>query len=163
VSKEPGVERYEELLALVHNNRAVCLGPLKRDKERIEAHEKSLALYEAIATRSSRNLDARHNAGRLRLNAGTMWSDKKDYARAINEFRKAEIWMLPVAEELKGVPEYRSMLGSLYVTWSRALLALKDVRKAEELANRAVQIWTDLKYEGPLGGALGDRANCLRE
>jgi tetratricopeptide (TPR) repeat protein len=144
VSADRSNDRRLEMLALIHNNREVCLEGLDRKAEANRERAAAQELFETIARRSPANHRARFNAGRMRLNAGMALKEEGEVAKAVIEYRKAEEWMQPVRDEFRGVNEYLGMLGALYLNWARALVAAKDWPAATEMGNRALEIAHEL-------------------
>jgi serine/threonine protein kinase/tetratricopeptide (TPR) repeat protein len=154
-----GKDKQLEDLGLVHQNRAVCLAGLGQNDEALRSTHAALDTYEALARRSHRHT-ARYSAGSMRLNLGSAYLRKGKYAEAVTEFQKSEEWLKPLGEEYRNVPSYRSMLGSLYISWARLLTRTQNWTAANEMANRALKIWTELDYKAPAGSALIVLADC---
>src|SRR5262249_11918292 len=149
-----------EQLGLLRQNRAVCLYALHRDSEAQRDTQAAIDAYDEVLRQSPSRHFARYSAGQMRLNRGIVFMNHGRLSEATAEYRKSEESLKRLSEEFRNVPEYRSMLASLYVAWARALLAMRDPKGATEMAGRANKIWTELDYKRPAATALAVLADC---
>jgi serine/threonine protein kinase len=163
VAADPTDDRRQEGLARIRNYRMDSLYALYREEEADRERIAALEIHEGIARRSPALAGARRAVGNMRLNTAVRHGVHGRFTEAAAEFRKAEQWYGPLAEEYPGVENYRGGLAVIYSCWARALAMAGDWPAAAQMATRAITNRRELGRLNEAAAALTTLADCQVE
>jgi tetratricopeptide (TPR) repeat protein len=114
------------------------------EAEMLANNRRALEVYERFARRSPPVPEAQRHAGRMRLNLAITHRNGLDDEAAVDEFRRAEGWLVPLIGVYPKIPEYRMVLGQTYLELCRSLVRLRQAAAAAEVADKAHRTWKEL-------------------
>jgi serine/threonine protein kinase/tetratricopeptide (TPR) repeat protein len=138
VDRQPELDDHREMLAIIHETRAVCLQQLDdADGAALERAE-AISIHKALYERNRDKRVYRLNAARAGLQSALAGWRSGDFQAVSDEFQ----WAASVAEDLvrdlPGIFEHQQVLVWIQLHWRRFAFEVGDHVAAEGLAARAL-------------------------